>query len=228
MTPRWFQRSRRGSKQGLAIARDYGGVIGAAAAAAVLTALIVLELILMWNKPEETIVNNLATGVVIVIVGSLLGAAVGRRAGGFIAARSLESSSRWADRHRRSEWLRVLETCEDSVRRYHEVVDATVDGPVRNWLATVAEDLDEELDEAARLARLGNASAPDGDIQATETTQLIMARLTEAEQSFTETVSRATKIALTATAETEFEQIRAHLELLRAEAPHLRSLERGA
>lgn len=228
MTRRWFQRSRRGAKQGVAVARDYGAVIGAAAAAAVLTALIVLELILTWNKPEETIVKNLVTGVVIVVVGSVLGAAVGRRLGGFIAARSLESSSRWPDRHRRSEWSRVLETCEDAVRRYHQVVDATVDGPVRDWLANVADDLEEELDEAVRLARLGHATAPDGDTEASETTQLIMARLTEAEQSFMETVNRATKIALSATADTEFEQIRAHLELLRAEAPHLRSLERGA
>lgn len=119
-----------------------------------------------------------------------------------------------------NQWSRVLARCEDTVRRFHDLVDATEDGPAKDWLVLIAKDVDAEFVEATRLARLGQAVAaeghePDGDGTATE----ILERLKSASRSFDETLDRTGEIVLDLTADTDFAQIRAQLDLLRAEAP---------
>lgn len=124
-----------------------------------------------------------------------------------------------------TQWSRVLARCEDTVRRFHELVDATEDGPAKDWLVLIAREVDDEFVEATRLAQLGHAVAANdhqAPTQADGTAKEILARLTSASRSFDETLDRAGEIVLDLTADTDFAQIRAYLEVLRAETPQLR------
>ncbi|QWF84651.1 hypothetical protein [Amycolatopsis sp. CA-230715] len=126
----------------------------------------------------------------------------------------LREGGLWAAHHAR---------CAESVRRFHALVAALAPGPARDWLADLGAKMDTELDEALRLARYGEALAPGGDgHEESETAQRISARLEEAASAFAATLDRAGGIALDISAASDFEAIRAQLELLEAQAPHLR------
>ena len=119
-------------------------------------------------------------------------------------------------------WAGVYEQCVRSVTGYHAVVRTLPHGPARTWLADAGRRLDWELDEAQRLALLGesldSAQAPGG-----ETVMAIAARLDTARVAFAQTTEQAASIALDLRSDTAFVEVRAQLDVLAAQAPHLRT-----
>jgi hypothetical protein len=119
-------------------------------------------------------------------------------------------------------WARSYETCARSVAAYHEVVATLRPGAGHDWLTDIGRTLDEELSESLRLARLGESLAPaDTDLEGTA--RQVLDRLRTAEKSFAETTERAAAIALELREESDFVRVRAQLDLLAGQTPHLRS-----
>ncbi len=119
-------------------------------------------------------------------------------------------------------WARSYETCARSVTAYHEIVATLSDGAGRDWLAGIGTTLDEELAESLRLARLGESLDP-GDGELDGTARRVLDRLREAERSFAETTERAAAIALELRDESDFVRVRAQLDMLAEQTPHLRA-----
>ena len=119
-------------------------------------------------------------------------------------------------------WARSYETCARSVAAYHEVVATLPHGAGREWLAGIGETLDEELAESLRLARLGESLEP-GDGELDGTALRVLDRLRAAETSFAETTERAAAIALELRDESDFVRVRAQLDVLAEQTPHLRT-----
>ncbi|HEX2134164.1 MAG TPA: hypothetical protein VHH15_21690 [Actinophytocola sp.] len=119
-------------------------------------------------------------------------------------------------------WARAYERCATSVTAYHAVVGTVREGAGRDWFTGIGETLDLELAEALRLARLGESLAPEAtelDGAALECADLLRA----AETSFAETTERAASIALDLRDDADFVRVGAQLEMLAAQAPHLRA-----
>lgn len=119
-------------------------------------------------------------------------------------------------------WARSYEICERSVAAYHEVVATLSHGAGRDWLAGIGGTLDEELAESLRLARLGESLEPD-DGELDGTALRVLDRLRDAERSFAETTERAAAIALELRDESDFVRVRAQLDMLAEQTPHLRA-----
>ncbi len=119
-------------------------------------------------------------------------------------------------------WARSYETCARSVTAYHEIVATLSEGAGRDWLAGIGKTLDEELAESLRLARLGESLDP-GDGELDGTARRVLDRLREAEKSFAETTERAASIALELRDESDFVRVRAQLDMLAEQTPHLRA-----
>ncbi|MDV6013016.1 hypothetical protein [Haloechinothrix sp. LS1_15] len=133
-------------------------------------------------------------------------------------AADLDPDGRWAGHYR---------GCASAVTSFHELVDTIPEGPGRRWLVDIGDRLDAELDEALRLARLGQQlerGEPAGDER--DDVERIAERLRSAEADFAATTQRATRIAVDAAAETGLERLHAELDVLAAQAPQLR-LPRG-
>ncbi|SFP73098.1 hypothetical protein SAMN05421810_103238 [Amycolatopsis arida] len=124
------------------------------------------------------------------------------------------------------EWARHHVRCRDLVARFRVIVDsAPADAQPTRWLRDIAADLDKELVEVERLARYGQALAPTAP-RATDdpTVRRIVDRLERAERGFDATVRRAGDIVLNLAGDQQFARIRAQLDVLGKEAPHLRDL----
>lgn len=119
-------------------------------------------------------------------------------------------------------WARSFERCARSVTSFHSIVGALPAGPGRDWLAGIGRTLDDELREARRLAELGENLAPDGGYL-TGTALRIADLLEDAERAFRETTDRAGAIALDLRRESDFERVRAQLDVLATQTPHLRA-----
>lgn len=113
--------------------------------------------------------------------------------------------------------------CWESVSRFRDIANTVPAGPAQDWLLQLAADLELELREALRLARYGSILAPVSRGRTDTTLRRITDRLTEAERAFAGTVRRASDIAINLTEEHDFVAIRAQLDVLSKEAPHLRS-----
>ena len=119
-------------------------------------------------------------------------------------------------------WARSYEKCARSVAAYHEITATLPNGPGRDWLTDIGDTLDEELSESLRLAKLGESLSPaDADLEGTALE--VRNRLREAEKSFAETTDRAAAIALELRDESDFVRVRAQLDLLAEQTPHLRA-----
>ncbi|WP_459722740.1 hypothetical protein [Actinophytocola sp. KF-1] len=123
-------------------------------------------------------------------------------------------------------WARSYETCARSVAAYHQVVATLPAGAGRDWLAGIGETLDEELAESLRLARLGE-SLDDGDGELDGTAVRVLDRLRAAERSFDETTERAAAIALELRDDSDFVRVRAQLDMLAEQTPHLRASDQS-
>ncbi|BBG03376.1 MULTISPECIES: hypothetical protein [Pseudonocardia] len=119
-------------------------------------------------------------------------------------------------------WAGAYEDCVRAVTAYHAVVRTTPDGPARSWFADVGRKLDWQLDEALRLAVLGE-SLDAGQAPGGPTAVTIAARLEEARAAFGQTTEQAASIALDLRSATGFADVRAQLDTLAAQAPHLRT-----
>ncbi|MCT2584108.1 hypothetical protein [Actinophytocola gossypii] len=122
-------------------------------------------------------------------------------------------------------WAGAYERCAKSVTAFHAVVGTLRHGAGQDWFTGIGDTLDLELAEALRLARLGEGLAPDVSNGARLTGAALEAAdlLRAAERSFAETTERAASIALDLRDETDFVRVRAQLEMLAAQAPHLRA-----
>ena len=120
-------------------------------------------------------------------------------------------------------WARAYESCAQSVAAYHEIVATLPDGAGRDWLAEIGETLDDELSESLRLARLGESLDPEDDGELDGTARQVLDRLRAAERSFAETTDRAGAIALELRDESDFVRVRAQLDMLAEQTPHLRA-----
>jgi hypothetical protein len=122
-------------------------------------------------------------------------------------------------------WTGAYERCAKSVTAFHAVVGTVRDGAGREWFTTIGDTLDLELAEALRLARLGESLAPEvpDGTRLTGAALEVADLLRAAERSFAETTERAASIALDLRDETDFVRVRAQLEMLAAQAPHLRA-----
>ncbi|WP_349301722.1 hypothetical protein [Pseudonocardia nematodicida] len=119
-----------------------------------------------------------------------------------------------------SRWARAYSGSVGSVTAFHGIVRTVPDGPAREWLQEIGKRLDTELAEALRLARLGEtveAGAPGGDAA-----RDVGARLEVARTAFHDTTEHAASIALDLRADSGFDDVRAQLDQLAAQAPHLR------
>lgn len=120
-----------------------------------------------------------------------------------------------------SRWAESFGACADAVTAYRAVLGTLEDGPARDWFADLGRQLDGELDEALRLARLGeslSAVGSDGD-----TARTVADRLEAARAGFTDTTERAAAVALELHRHADLSGVRAQLEMLAEQAPQLRS-----
>ncbi|MEV1295468.1 hypothetical protein [Pseudonocardia sp. NPDC049635] len=119
-------------------------------------------------------------------------------------------------------WAGAYEDCVRAVTAYHAVVRTTPDGPARSWFTDVGRQLDQQLDEALRLAVLGE-SLDAGQAPGGPTAVVIADRLEQARAAFGQTTEQAASIALDLRSDTGFAEVRAQLDTLAAQAPHLRT-----
>ncbi len=122
-------------------------------------------------------------------------------------------------------WARAYENCARSVGAFHAVVATLPEGAGRAWFDQIGATLDGELAEALRLARLGEGLAPDGPPTGTALTVTDM--LGAAQKAFAETTERAATIALDMRDESDFDRVRAQLDMLAEQAPQLRGTDVG-
>jgi hypothetical protein len=178
--------------------------------------------------PSVALLGLLALFVPIGVVG---GAAAGKAVQAAARARLLAAPPSPTARaalpvyglRRHGRWERFYEACARSVATYHEVVDTVPPGAGRNWLADIGTTLDAELEEALRLARLGESLEPDEGTAPGETVYKVLERLRSAKMSFAETTERAAAIALDLRRESDFVQVRAQLDTLAEQVPQLRA-----
>jgi hypothetical protein len=206
---------------------------------AVLGALVMVGVAVLYaaNPTADAVDNGVAANFVgAVIVMAPIGAAIGALLGlpAQFAARAWLRNPTDAERRAAREavpahglrasgrWARSYEVCARSVTAYHEVVATLPDGAGRDWLAGIGETLDDELSESLRLARLGESLEPDGADELDGTALRVLDRLRAAEKSFDETTERAAAIALELRDESDFVRVRAQLDMLAEQTPHLR------
>jgi hypothetical protein len=206
---------------------------------AMLGALVMVGVAVLYaaNPTARAVDNGVAANFVgAVIVMAPIGAAVGALLGlpAQFAARAWLRNPTDAERRSAREaipahglrasgrWARSYETCAREVTAYHEIVATLPDGAGRDWLAGIGETLDDELSESLRLARLGESLEPDGG-ELDGTALRVLDRLRTAEKSFAETTERAAAIALELRDESDFVRVRAQLDMLAEQTPHLRA-----
>lgn len=117
-------------------------------------------------------------------------------------------------------WSGAYGDCVGAVTAFHAVVRTLPDGAARTWFTDIGRRLEWELDEALRLAQLGegiDSGAPGGSAART-----IADRLEGARAAFARTTDRAATIALDLRVDSGFDDVAAQLDVLAAQAPHLR------
>ena len=119
-------------------------------------------------------------------------------------------------------WAEVFAGCARSVTAFHTVVRTLDDGPAREWFTEVGETLDGELDEALRLARLGETLEA-ADAPHAGTADEVAERLQHARVGFADTTEEAARTALAIGPRADLTAVRAQLDMLAAQVPVLRS-----
>lgn len=119
-----------------------------------------------------------------------------------------------------SRWARAYSGCVGSVTAFHGVVRTVPDGAAKDWLHDIGRNLDAELAEALRTARMGESLESAG--QGSEVARTVGARLEVARTAFHDTAELAASIALDLRVDSGFDDVRSQLDQLAAQAPHLR------
>lgn len=122
-----------------------------------------------------------------------------------------------------SEWSRRYQKCLRSVTAYHELVRGLDGGAAKDWLADVGATLDAELDEALQLAKVGESLDHGEPGELSPTAKRAGEQLDDAVRSFADTADRAAAIALDLRDDSDFAKVRAQLDVLAEQTPHLRT-----
>lgn len=120
-------------------------------------------------------------------------------------------------------WARSYDMCAKSVAAFHAVVGTLPAGVGRDWFTDIGETLDGELEEALRLAQLGESLENGATAELSPTALKVRGLLRTAETSFAETTERAAVIALDLRSDSDFVRVRTQLDMLAEQAPHLRA-----
>lgn len=113
--------------------------------------------------------------------------------------------------------------CWRSTLQIRDLTDTLAGGPAQDWMRDILADLERELHEVLRLARYGSILAG-GHSSDEPTLQRISDMLIEAEEAFVASARRASSIAVDLAAGYDLTGIRAQLDVLAKQAPHLRDL----
>lgn len=183
------------------------------------------------DAADNSAVANLVGGLVVFVpIGAAVGGLLGLLAQ--FAARSWLRAPTPAERRAAREvtglrpsgrWMRSYKTCAEAVTSFHAIVATLPAGAGRDWLTDIGTTLDDELSEALRLAKLGESLHPEGRRRMSETASKVADLLSDAERSFAETTQRAAAIALDLRDESDFVRVRAQLDMLAEQTPHLRA-----
>ncbi|MFP5021928.1 hypothetical protein [Pseudonocardia phyllosphaerae] len=118
-------------------------------------------------------------------------------------------------------WNGYVSDCADQVQRFHRITAVIGAAQVRGWLGEIGKRLDTELEAVRRLATVGDSIEP-ARFRVTEPpAKRIAGRLRSARASFKDAVDRAAEIAEQAVLDPTHGDVRAHLEVLGAQAGQL-------
>ncbi|WP_367134665.1 hypothetical protein [Saccharothrix sp. HUAS TT1] len=111
-------------------------------------------------------------------------------------------------------WSAMVARCELAVRRVGAAVATVPASPAREWLERIAAQFAGELSDVRRIADLGRALGADQKHPVTE-------RLSAAVRDFTAFEDEVGRVALQTLNHRSLDAVRAHLELLEQQLPHL-------
>ncbi len=123
-------------------------------------------------------------------------------------------------------WKRHLQQCVTSVTRFHAIVAATPPGPARDWLAAMGGQLDADLDAVRRLAALAQSIEPGARLRARQpAAKRVAVRLESAVEGFRTVETRTADIAVQLALDPSYDSVRAQLDVLEQQLPHLARAE---
>ncbi|MEU4739428.1 hypothetical protein AB0G02_03045 [Actinosynnema sp. NPDC023658] len=111
-------------------------------------------------------------------------------------------------------WSAMVGRCELAVRRVHGAVGTVPPSPSREWLERIAGQFAGELSNVRRTADLGRALGAEQNHPVTE-------RLAAAVRDFTSFEDEVGRVALQLLNQASLDTVRAHLEVLEQQLPHL-------
>ncbi|MCW0211792.1 MAG: hypothetical protein OJJ54_00370 [Pseudonocardia sp.] len=111
--------------------------------------------------------------------------------------------------------------CENSVARFRRIVSAIPPSPARDWLGTIAGQLDGELGAVRRLATVGDSIEPARFRIREAPAKRIARRLDDTRISFSAAVTQAATIAEQAALDPAHADVTAQLEILAQQASEL-------
>ncbi|MEU4444358.1 hypothetical protein AB0K14_18885 [Actinosynnema sp. NPDC050801] len=111
-------------------------------------------------------------------------------------------------------WSAMVGRCELAVRRVYAAVATVPVSPARDWLERIAAQFANELSDVRRIADLGRALGADQNHPVT-------GRLHAAVRDFTAFEDEVGRVALQLLNQTSLDAVRAHLEVLEQQLPHL-------
>jgi hypothetical protein len=119
-------------------------------------------------------------------------------------------------------WRRQVHSCSQAVTRFHGIVAATPEGPAREWLAGIGNQLDQDLDAVRRLAVLGTTIEPGAWLRARQPpARRVAERLAQAVEAFRAVESRAADIAVQLALDPSYDHVRGQLDILEQQVPYL-------
>src|SRR5699024_6202296 len=126
----------------------------------------------------------------------------------------LHSGTRWAGHYSR---------CLRAVSGFHDIVDELPEGAASEWFGDIGEQLDEQLAEALRLAKLGQSltQSSESKRRLSPTAARVDRSLQQAGRAFDRTTERAANISLDLHGAADFTRVRAQLDMLHQQAPQL-------
>ncbi|GAB2995596.1 hypothetical protein [Saccharothrix stipae] len=194
-------------------------LLGLLIGTALMTALIMFGIALPSSADDEpgpsVVVSLIASGMLGAVMGGVPGSLVGlvvgavRRRNRPVLPPPPPPPPSVNDR-----WSAMVGRCELAVRRVYAAVATVPTSPARDWLERIAAQFAGELGDVRRIADLGRALGADQHHPVTE-------RLNVAVRDFTAFEDEVGRVALQLLDQTSLDAVRAHLEVLEQQLPHL-------
>ncbi|MFB9909402.1 hypothetical protein [Allokutzneria oryzae] len=183
----------------------------------------------VWNPDESTVVQVLALLIGPALIGGLPGLAIGLVIDLVRPVRPVAQQqvpppfvpALAVTRRAPDAWGRLLEACEEPVRRAESVTEAMAPSPVRDWLIQIVEAMRAELPDARSLAETGRRLHPPHTPSIT-TTPLYL-RLKAAAEQFAAAERKIADVVGQAAAQPDLGRVDEQLRLLEQQLPHLRT-----